>query len=84
MMQANSDIHDGKMIHFISTTAVGSLTPAPIDPAIQALTEQMAALTLLVKSSLFGGKLATSTPSPNLAALTPIAITVPAHIPRYI
>jgi len=84
MMPANPDGDDAKMIHSASTTAVGSLTPMPMDPAIQALTEQMAALTVLVKSSLSDGNLATSAPSPNLAAPAPIAVTAPAHISRCI
>ena len=75
-MQANADIDDAKTIlHSASTTAVESPMPAPMDPAIQALTEQMTVRTLLVKSGPSGGNLTTSMASPKLAAPTPIAVT---------
>ena len=84
-MRANRDVDDVKASpSSASTTAVGSPTPVPMDPAIQALTEQMAALTLLVKSSLSSGNLATSAPTTNLPAPTPIAVTVPARNPHCI
>jgi len=68
-----------------STTAVGSPTPVPMDPAIRALTEQMEALTLLVKSSLSGIKPVASVPS-TASAPTPVAVPAPRsdRIPRCI
>ena len=48
-LQVNPDIDDVKTIlHSASTTGVGSPMPAAMDSAIQTLTEQMAALTLLL------------------------------------
>ena len=79
-MRVNPDIDDAKTIYSMSTTAVGSPMLVSMDPAIQAPTEQMAALTLLVKSNLSSINLATSALSPNLATSTPIAVTVPTYI----
>jgi hypothetical protein len=67
-----------------TSTAVNSPKPTPIDPAVKELTDQLAALALIVKGMTSDKQGTTSTPAASTVPAAPAAPPRPEQIPRCI